>query len=68
MSETEGLELHPRVGWHRANTGVLHLGKRWYVVTADIDEAGIARGVRLDGPYADHETAEAKIEKQRSQL
>jgi len=43
-------------------------GKRWYVVTADIDEAGIARGVRLDGPYADHETAEAKIEKQRNQL
>ena len=48
--------------------GVLHLGKRWYVVTADIDEARIARGVRLDGPYADHETAEAKIEKQRNQL
>lgn len=41
---------------------VLHLGKRWYVLSADIDEAGTARGVRLDGPYADHETAEAQVE------
>jgi hypothetical protein len=47
-------ELHP---------GVLHLGKRWYVLSADIDEAGVARGVRLDGPYDDHKTAEAQIER-----
>jgi hypothetical protein len=46
---------------------VLHLGKHWYVLTADIDDAGIARGVRLDGPYADHETAEAKVQTHRSQ-
>jgi hypothetical protein len=36
------------------------------VVTADIDESGIAGGVRLDGAYSDHETAEAQVEKQRS--
>jgi hypothetical protein len=42
---------------------VLHLGKRWYVLSADFDEAGTARGVRLDGPYADHETAEAQVDR-----
>jgi hypothetical protein len=40
--------------------GVLHLGKRWYVVSAELDEHGKAKGVRLDGPYPDRETAEAK--------
>ena len=39
--------------------GVLHLGKRWYVVSAEIDAAGRPEGVRLDGPYADHDTAES---------
>jgi hypothetical protein len=42
---------------------VLHLGKRWYVLSADIDEAGSVRGVRLDGPYSDHATAEAQVER-----
>jgi hypothetical protein len=41
---------------------VLHLGKRWYVLSADIDDAGAVRGVRLDGPYLDHEAAEAQVE------
>ena len=68
MSETERVGITPKSWMAQSQHGVLHLGKRWYVVTADIDEAGIARGVRLDGPYADHETAEAKIEKQRNQL
>jgi hypothetical protein len=40
--------------------GVLHLGKRWYVVSAEIDERGGAEGVRLDGPYPDREAAEAR--------
>ena len=39
--------------------GVLHLGKRWYVVSAELDEGGRAEGVRLDGPYPDH-SAEAQ--------
>jgi hypothetical protein len=42
----------------------LHLGKRWYVLSADFDEAGTARGVRLDGPYPDHESAEAQVDPQ----
>jgi hypothetical protein len=41
---------------------VLHLGKRWYVLRADFDDAGTPRGVRLDGPYVDHETAEAQVD------
>lgn len=40
--------------------GVLHLGKRWYVISAEIDEDGKAEGVRLDGPYPDRETAEER--------
>lgn len=67
MSETERVGITPKSWTAQRHHGVLHLGKRWYVLTADIDEAGIARGVRLDGPYADHETAEAEVEKQRSQ-
>lgn len=44
----------------KLHQGVLHLGKRWYVVSAELDEHGKAEGVRLDGPYPDRETAEAK--------
>jgi hypothetical protein len=40
--------------------GVLHLGKRWYVVSAELDEQGRAEGVRLDGPFDDHASAEAQ--------
>jgi hypothetical protein len=39
------------------------LGKRWYVLSADIDDAGTARGVRLDGPYEDHASAEAQVDR-----
>ena len=46
--------------------GVLHLGKRWYVVSAEIGEDGQAHGIRLDGPYPDHTTAEARAQKMRS--
>ena len=40
--------------------GVLHLGKRWYVVSAEIDEQGHTHGVRLDGPYPDKISAETR--------
>jgi len=41
--------------------GVLHLGKRWYVVSAEIDLQGRGvGGVRLDGPYPDKAAAEAQ--------
>ncbi|HKW69949.1 MAG TPA: hypothetical protein VJP81_05140 [Candidatus Dormibacteraeota bacterium] len=43
--------------------GVLHLGKRWYVVSAEIDEHGRAEGVRLDGPFDDHAAAEAQAQR-----
>lgn len=43
-----------------AHHGVLHLGKRWYVVSAEIDEGGGVGGVRLDGPYPDKAAAEAQ--------
>jgi hypothetical protein len=67
MNEIERVGITPKSWTAQRHRGVLHLGKRWYVVTADIDEAGIARGVRLDGPYADHKTAETNVEKQESQ-
>ena len=40
--------------------GILHLGKRWYVVSAQLDEEGHAEGVRLDGPFENETAAEAK--------
>jgi hypothetical protein len=44
-----------------AHHGVLHLGKRWYVVSAELDEQGGAHGVRLDGPYEDRDGAESRV-------
>jgi hypothetical protein len=66
MSETERVGITPRSWSAERHHGVLHLGKRWYVLSADIDEAGTAKGVRLDGPYADHEAAEAEVAKHQS--
>jgi hypothetical protein len=63
MSEKERVGITPKSWTAQRHHGVLHLGKRWYVLSADIDEAGTARGVRLDGPYADHDTAEAQVER-----
>jgi len=40
--------------------GILHLGKRWYVVSARLDEKGHADGVRLDGPFENEAEADAK--------
>jgi hypothetical protein len=41
----------------------MHLGKRWYVVSAEINEADGADGVRLDGPYPDHAAAKAEVDR-----
>jgi hypothetical protein len=67
MTETERVGITPKSWTAQRHQGVLHLGKRWYVVSADIDDAGTVHGVRLDGPYEDHEMAEAAAEKGRNQ-
>jgi hypothetical protein len=67
MSDVERVGITPRSWTAERQYGVLHLGKRWYVVTADLDAIGKASGVRLDGPYADRLAAETAIEEQRSQ-
>jgi hypothetical protein len=67
MSETERIGITPKSWTAQHHHGVLHLGKRWYVLSADIDDAGTVQGVRLDGPYEDHEAAEAAVEKDRNQ-
>ena len=60
MSETERVGITPKSWTGQRHHGVLHLGKRWYVVSAELDEGGRAEGVRLDGPYPDHASAEAQ--------
>ena len=57
--------ITPRSWTAALHHGVMHLGKRWYVVSAEIDAEGRAEGVRLDGPYADHATAEAEARRKR---
>ena len=64
MGEQDRVGITPR-SWNAetgaaAHHGVLHLGKRWYVVSAQIDVNGHADGVRLDGPYPERESAEAQ--------
>jgi hypothetical protein len=60
MSEGERVGITPKSWSTEAHHGVLHLGKRWYVISAELDESGHAEGVRLDGPFADHDSAEAQ--------
>lgn len=67
MSDGDRVGITPR-SWTAttgaaAHHGVLHLGKRWYVVSAELDDEGAAEGVRLDGPYPDKRTAEGKARK-----
>jgi hypothetical protein len=57
---SERVGITPRSWTAQLHHGVMHLGKRWYVVSAEIDSEGHAEGVRLDGPYRDHATAEAE--------
>jgi hypothetical protein len=60
LGETERGGITPRSWTTESHRGVLHLGKRWFVVSAEIDEGGRAEGVRLDGPYPDRESAESR--------
>ena len=60
MADTERLGITPRSWTAELHHGVMHLGKRWYVVSAEINELGHAEGVRLDGPFPDHASAEAE--------
>lgn len=60
MTEGDRVGITPRSWTAELHHGVLHLGKRWYVVSAELDESGRADGVRLDGPYADRDSAEAQ--------
>ena len=57
MGEQERVGITPKSWTAESHHGVLHLGKRWYVVSAEVDGSGHAEGVRLDGPYPDHESA-----------
>jgi hypothetical protein len=57
MTESERVGITPKSWTSRRHRGLLHLGKRWYVVSADVDDHGRADGVRLDGPYDDHDEA-----------
>jgi len=59
MAESERVGITPKSWTSELHHGVMHLGKRWYVVSAEIGESGRAEGVRLDGPYPDHATAQA---------
>jgi hypothetical protein len=59
MDENDRVGITPKSWTAELQHGVLHLGKRWYVVSAEIDETGHAHGVRLDGPYSDHDAADA---------
>lgn len=57
----ERVGITPKSWTGELHHGVLHLGKRWYVVSAEIDEQGRGvGGVRLDGPYPDKAAAGAQ--------
>ena len=60
MGDRDRVGITPKSWTAQLHHGVLHLGKRWYVVSAEVDESGHTDGVRLDGPYADHASAEAQ--------
>jgi hypothetical protein len=60
LGETDRVGITPKSWTAKQHHGVLHLGKRWYVVSAEIDDHGRAEGVRLDGPYPDRESAESR--------
>jgi hypothetical protein len=65
MSETQRVGITPKSWTSQLHRGVMHLGKRWYVVSAEINPEGRAEGVRLDGPFSDHESAEAEVKRQQ---
>ena len=57
MGDGDRVGITPKSWTAEFHHGVLHLGKRWFVVSAKLDELGHAEGVRLDGPYPDHDSA-----------
>lgn len=63
----ERIGITPKSWTAKLHHGVLHLGKRWYVVSAELDEHGQAEGVRLDGPYPDREAAESQAQRMQDQ-
>ena len=65
MGEQDRVGITPKSWTAELHHGVLHLGKRWYVVSAEVDGSGRADGVRLDGPYPDHDSADAQAHKMR---
>ncbi|TMC99659.1 MAG: hypothetical protein E6I58_14300 [Chloroflexi bacterium] len=65
MAEADRVGITPKSWTTQLHHGVMHLGKRWYVVSAELNEAGRAEGVRLDGPYADRAAAEAQVDRQQ---
>lgn len=62
MADGERHGVTPKSWTGELHHGVMHLGKRWYVVSAEFNEQGDAHGVRLDGPYPDHAAALAASE------
>jgi hypothetical protein len=66
MSEGDRVGITPKSWTAELHHGVLHLGKRWYVVSAELDGDGRAEGVRLDGPYPDRTSAESAAQRMQS--
>jgi hypothetical protein len=66
MSEGDRVGITPKSWTAELHHGVLHLGKRWYVVSAELDGEGRAEGVRLDGPYPDRTSAESAAQRMQS--
>lgn len=62
MADSDRVGITPKSWTAELHRGVLHLGKRWYVVSAGVDEQGRAEGVRLDGPYPTHDDAAARVD------
>ncbi len=52
-------EVTPKSWKEGTHQGLLHLGRRWYVVSATLGAAGIVSRVWLDGPYTSRKAAEA---------
>ena len=65
MGEGDRVGITPKSWTVELHHGVLHLGKRWYVISAELDEQGNADGVRLDGPYPDHDSAESQARRMK---
>jgi hypothetical protein len=63
MSDGDRVGITPKSWTAELHRGVLHLGKRWYVVSAELDVSGQPEGVRLDGPYPDHGAAESAAQR-----